>query len=232
MAPGAVDAVDVAAASRNAAPTVSSTQSNRTFAPGAAAVTINLATVFSDPDTTDTLTYEAVSSDPDRLAVTRNGAMVTITPGSPGRAVVTLRAIDPNGLSAVEDFSVLVTAGTRDYDPDNDGLIDVGNLAQLDAVRYDLDGDGLVDGATWMPYYDAFPMGAPEMGCPSDGCTGYELTADLDFDTNNSGERQRGRYLLERRRGLGADWRYRRSLHRRLRGQWPYPGHPVHRPGY
>ncbi len=187
MAPAAVDAVDVAVADRNAAPTVTSSQSDRTFAAGAAAPPINLATVFSDPDATDTLTYEAVSSDPDRLAVTRSDAMVTLTPGSPGRAVVTLRAIDPDGLSAVELFSVTVTAGNRDYDADNDGLIDVGNLAQLDAMRYDLNGDGLVDGATWMPYYAAFPMGAPEMGCPADGCTGYELTGNLDFDTNGDG---------------------------------------------
>ena len=188
MAPGAVDAVDVAVADRNGAPTVSSTQNNRTLAPGAAAVTIDLATVFSDPDTADTLDYRAVPSDPDRLTVTRSGSIVTLTPGSPGRVVVTLRATDPNGLSAVEAFSVLVTAGNRDYDTDNDGLIDVATLAQLNAVRYDLDGDGLVDGATWMPYYDAFPMGAPEMGCPSDGCTGYELTADLDFDTDDDGD--------------------------------------------
>ena len=187
MAPGAVDAVDVAVADRNGAPTVTSSQSNRTFAAGAAAVTIDLANVFEDPDN-DTLTYTAVSSDPDRLAITRSGSVVTLTPGSPGRAVVTLRASDPHGLSAVETFSVTVTAGNRDYDADNDGFIDVANLAQLDAVRYDLNGDGLVDGATWMPYYDAFPMGALGMGCPSDGCTGYELTANLDFDTNSSGD--------------------------------------------
>ena len=187
MAPGAVDAVDVAVADRNGAPTVTSSQSNRTFAAGAAAVTIDLANVFEDPDN-DTLTYTAVSSDPDRLAITRSGSVVTLTPGSPGRAVVTLRASDPHGLSAVETFSVTVTAGNRDYDADNDGLIDVANLAQLDAVRYDLNGDGLVDGATWMPYYDAFPMGALGMGCPSAGCTGYELTANLDFDTNSSGD--------------------------------------------
>ena len=187
MAPGAVDAVDVTVADRNGAPTVTSSQSNRTFAAGAAAVTIDLANVFEDPDN-DTLTYTAVSSDPDRLAITRSGSVVTLTPGSPGRAVVTLRASDPHGLSAVETFSVTVTAGNRDYDADNDGLIDVANLAQLDAVRYDLNGDGLVDGATWMPYYDAFPMGALGMGCPSAGCTGYELTANLDFDTNSSGD--------------------------------------------
>ena len=187
MAPGAVDAVDVAVADRNGAPTVENAVSDRTFAPGAASVNIDLEDVFDDPDD-DTLTYEAVSSDPDRLAVTRNNAQVTITPGSPGRVVVRLRAIDTDGLSATDSFSVTVTAGSRDYDADNDGLIDVANLAQLDALRYDLNGDGLVDGATWMPYYRAYPMGALGMGCPSDGCTGYELTANLDFDTDDDGD--------------------------------------------
>ena len=188
MAPGAVNAVDAAVADRNGAPTVENAVSDRTFAPGAAAVNIDLEDVFDDPDD-DTLTYEAVSSDPDRLAVTRNNAQVTITPGSPGRVVVRLRAIDPDGLSATDSFSVTVTAGSRDYDADNDGLIDVANLAQLDALRYDLNGDGLVDGATWMPYYAAYPMGALGMGCPTDdGCTGYELTADLDFDTDDDGD--------------------------------------------
>ena len=187
MAPGAVDAVDVAVADRNGAPTVENAVSDRTFAPGDAAVNIDLEDVFDDPDD-DMLTYEAVSSDPDRLAVTRNNAQVTITPGSPGHAVVRLRAIDPDGMSATDSFSVTVTAGSRDYDSDNDGLIDVSNLAQLDALRYDLNGDGLVDGATWMPYYAAYPMGALGMGCPSDGCTGYELTANLDFDTDDDGD--------------------------------------------
>ena len=72
-------------------------------------------------------------------------------------------------------------------------------------MRYDLNGDGLVDGATWMPYYDAFPMGALGMGCPADGCTGYKLAGNLDFDTNTSGDADMGDDLLERRRGLGAD---------------------------
>ncbi len=186
MAPGAVDAVNVAMG-RNRAPTVEKAVSDRTYAPGDDAVDIDLEDVFDDPDG-NTLTYEAVSSDPDRLAITRNNAQVTITPGSPGRVVVRLRAIDPYGLSATDSFSVTVTAGSSDYDADNDGLIDVANLAQLDALRYDLNGDGLVDGATWMPYYDAFPMGALGMGCPSDGCTGYELTANLDFDTDDDGD--------------------------------------------
>ena len=34
------------------------------------------------------------------------------------------------------------TAGANDYDTDNDGLIEVANLAQLNAVRWGLGGDG------------------------------------------------------------------------------------------
>ena len=187
MAPGAVDAVDVVAADRNRAPTVENAESDRTLAPGGDAVDIDLEDVFDDPDD-DALTYEAISSYPARLSITRSNAQVTITPGSPGRVVVRLRAIDPDGLSATDAFSVTVSAGSGDYDADNDGFIEVANLAQLDALRYDLDGDGLVDGAIWMPYYRAYPMGALGMGCPSEGCTGYELTADLDFDTDDSGD--------------------------------------------
>ena len=100
-----------------------------------------------------------------------------------------LRAIDPDGLSATDAFSVTVSSGEQETTTaDNDGFIEVANLAQLDALRYDLDGDGLVDGAIWMPYYSAYPMGALGMGCPSEGCTGYELTANLDFDTDDDGD--------------------------------------------
>ena len=185
MAPGAVDAVDVAVADRNGVPTVSGTLDNRTMLRGTDAVTVNVASEFSDPDN-DTLTYKALSSDPDRVAVTRTGSQLTLTPGLPGLAVVTVRATDGGGLSAGLSFLVTVALGNRDYDVDDDGLIEVGNLAQLDAVRYDLNGDGVVDDASdWQSYYDAFDQSSL-MGCP-DGCTGYELTASLDFDTNNSG---------------------------------------------
>ena len=72
-----------------------------------------------------------------------------------------------------------------DYDADDDGLIEVGSLAQLDAIRYDLDGDGSPTNST--AYDAAFPNAATGMGCPSTGCTGYELTTNLDFDTNGDG---------------------------------------------
>ena len=185
MAPGAIAGVAVAVADRNGAPTVTTTLADRTLAAGSDAVTIDLASIFTDPDSA-TLTYSVVSSDPDRLGVTLSGTEVTLTPGSPGWSAVWARVTDPGGLGALQTFTVTVTAGTTDYDTDNDRLIEVSTLAQLDAIRYDLNGNGLVDGATWEPYYAAFSMGALEMGCP-DRCIGYELAANLDFDTDGSG---------------------------------------------
>ena len=67
-----------------------------------------------------------------------------------------------------------------DYDTDDDGLIEINYLDQLNAMRWDADGDGAGGGSD---YDAAFPDAAPGMGCPS-GCTGYELEADLNFDTN------------------------------------------------
>ena len=85
-----------------------------------------------------------------------------------------------------------------DYDVDNDGLIDVDSLAKLNAIRWDLNGDGLVAPGDQASYAAAFPNPEAGMGCkPADHddsaltadqpvCTGYELTADLDFNTNTN----------------------------------------------
>ena len=70
----------------------------------------------------------------------------------------------------------------HDYDGDNDGLIEVADLAQLNAIRWDLDGDGAADdSANEASYAAAYPDPATGMGCPSTGCVGYELTANLNF---------------------------------------------------
>ena len=80
-------------------------------------------------------------------------------------------------------------AGDRDYDTDKDGLIEVSSLAQLAAIRADLNGDGVSPAPA---YAAAFPDAMPGMGCPEAGCSGYELVADLDFDTNGNGEADAG----------------------------------------
>ena len=88
-----------------------------------------------------------------------------------------------------------------DYDHDDDGLMEVRTLAQLNAIRLDLDGDSSVDiqhGSSSVDdgdlaaYLAAFPGALDNMGCPADGCIGYELAASLDFDTNGSGEADAG----------------------------------------
>ena len=74
-----------------------------------------------------------------------------------------------------------------DYDLDNDNLIDVVNLAQLNAIRHDLNGDGAgLTGAGAAGYLSAYPGYQTGMGCPGT-CAGYELRANLDFDTNGDG---------------------------------------------
>ena len=76
-------------------------------------------------------------------------------------------------------------AGNGKYDADSDRLIEVSNLEQLDAIRYDLDGDGTPDSdGDATKYGDAFPTSGTETVCGA--CDGYELTRSLDFDNSGS----------------------------------------------
>ena len=70
-----------------------------------------------------------------------------------------------------------------DNDSDNDNLIEVTTLAQLNAIRWDLNGDGTPESNT-TSYNSAFDSGVT--GCSST-CTGYELSNDLDLDTDGDG---------------------------------------------
>ena len=96
-----------------------------------------------------------------------------------------------------------------DYDADDDGLIEIATLAQLDAVRHDLDGDGVPVGSGTAAASGAaaraaaFPDAAERMGCPAPACVGYELVADLDFDTDGSGAADAGDAFWNG----GAGWR-------------------------
>ena len=74
----------------------------------------------------------------------------------------------------------------RDYDTDNDTLIEVTTPSQLSAIRYDLGGAGLagVSSANRAAYLVAFPSFSDGQTCPS-VCTGYELSNDLDLSGVN-----------------------------------------------
>ena len=81
------------------------------------------------------------------------------------------------------------------YDSDGDGLIEISRLEQLNVIRWDTNGDGAADSGTdAAAYAAAFPRAAAGMGCPTttedaddSDCTGYELKANLDFDTSGDG---------------------------------------------
>ena len=89
-----------------------------------------------------------------------------------------------------------VNVNVTNYDSDGDGLIEINTLAQLNAIRWDLDGNGQPAAASISNYAAAFPARSQSHGCPDTAadadtdpgpCLGYELTADLDFDTNGDG---------------------------------------------
>ena len=96
---------------------------------------------------------------------------------------------DPWDFGVSNEYPALKYAGAgrspqRDYDRDDDNLIDIYNLARLDAIRYDLNGDGVPAAAGAAAYGAAFVGAQAKMGCPA-ACAGYELRASLDFDEND-----------------------------------------------
>src|SRR5690554_841094 len=70
-------------------------------------------------------------------------------------------------------FPLIGHSAERDLvDADGNGLIEVYDLSDLNEIRNNLDGKALYGSS---------------QGCPDDGCVGFELKADLDFDTNGDG---------------------------------------------
>ena len=111
-----------------------------------------------------------------------SGSRTRLRPAAAGTLL--LAALLIAGLALALSPAGPAHAQATDYDADDDGLISVSNLAQLNAIRWDLDGDGSASDAG---YATAFSNPAAGMGCPTSGCVGYELTANLDFDTNGNG---------------------------------------------
>ena len=92
--------------------------------------------------------------------------------------------------AAQAQTATTTTTTTVDYDSNDDRLIEISNLAQLNAIRWDLNGDGTADvAANSTSYAAAFPNAAAGMGCPDgsdadanpDPCLGYELESRLDL---------------------------------------------------
>ena len=175
--------VPVTAGGANQPPVPVGVLADRQLTVGTMAIDVDVAVAFQDPDN-DTLTYGASSSVTSVATVSRLGSVVTITPGTAGRTIITVTATDVSGSNMSASQRFRVTVG-HDYDTDGDELIGISNLAQLDAMRYDLDGNGYA--GTVAAYAAAFPSALDRLGCGVEGCSGYELLADLDFDTDGDG---------------------------------------------
>lgn len=88
-------------------------------------------------------------------------------------------------------------AAIADVDIDNDGLIEISTVEELDWIRNDLLGTSLRD------HKGQVNSG----GCPVDGCHGYELASDLNFDTNGDGVMDaRDTYFDYDHNGSNAGW--------------------------
>ena len=81
----------------------------RTLTAGGAAVSVNVAPYFTDPDG-DALTYSASSNRTGIVRARASGSTVTLSPGSPGTATVSVTARDSGGLSATQSIAVTVRA--------------------------------------------------------------------------------------------------------------------------
>ena len=102
-----------------------------------------------------------------------------------------IRDLAGNPAASLRSHEVTNVTEERVYDTDGDGLIEITTLAQLDAVRHDRNGDGVPTGGGTSTYRVAFPDAFPEadsqLRCVLE-CHGYELMADLDFDTDDDGD--------------------------------------------
>ena len=147
-----------------------------TLTPTATPTPVPTATPTATPTLTPTATPTATLTDPTAVP-TREP---TLTPTATPTATPTP---EPTATATPTPISTAISSSARDRD--GDGLIEVDNLTQLDAIRWDMDGDGISGNAD---YAAAFYVADTGTMCSVASCAGYELTADLDFDTNGNGE--------------------------------------------
>ena len=89
--------------------------------------------------------------------------------------------------------------GRADYDLDNDGLIEINDLADLNEIRNNLDGKTLYTSNIGCPN--------AEDGSANGGCIGFELAHSLNFDTNANGQMDSGdAYWNEDANGVSEGW--------------------------
>ena len=98
----------VAAPTENEAPLPIDVIPAQSLTVDGASSTVDISAYFSDANG-DTLTYAAWPDDKNVVRLLREGTLLTITPKAAGRATVTVRARDPDGLEVFQHFSVFVS---------------------------------------------------------------------------------------------------------------------------
>lgn len=81
--------------------------------------------------------------------------------------------------------------GLQDVDADSNGYLDIHQLADLHAMRYDLTGSGMAQ-SIFAPINSSGCPISVATGFPEQKCRGHELKTHLDFDTNSNGQLDTG----------------------------------------
>ncbi|MBL4827625.1 MAG: hypothetical protein JKY66_07930 [Spongiibacteraceae bacterium] len=127
----------------------------------------------------------------DNLVGDNSNTVTFDAPEQSTEITLTMTVTDNNAATSSDSVTISVSGGDfqdadndgitdeMDVDDDNDGLIEISSLEELDWVRNNLLGTSLktqLNGSE------------NDSGCPGTNCKGYELVADLNFDTNNDGD--------------------------------------------
>ena len=142
--------------------------SDMTLTEGDSAKTVDLASVFSDPDG-DTITFSTRSSNSDSVTASVSGSTLTLTPVAEGTSAVTVTGNDGEGTGSM---TFNVTVRTPSNNPPTGSLSNVTLTVGGDALTVDLsssfsdpDGDTLT-----------FSASSSESGVASVGVSGSTLT--------------------------------------------------------
>ncbi|MXX99083.1 MAG: cadherin-like beta sandwich domain-containing protein, partial [Gammaproteobacteria bacterium] len=103
--------------------------------------------------------------------IASGGTSSEITLNTEDTTTITIVVI--NSVATIEyDLSINYYSFSGDIDRDDDGLIEIDDVAGLNAIRYQADGTG---------YRRTSTDPKVTTGCPDNLCIGYELTGDLDL---------------------------------------------------
>ena len=108
--------------------------------------------------------------------IASGAASSEITLNTVGITTITISVIN-NGVTIKYDLQVNYYRFSGDIDKDGDGLIEIDNLAGLNAIRHQADGTG---------YRKTNTDPKVTTGCPAEGCIGYELTDNLDLSEDEN----------------------------------------------